>query len=105
LTPWHKSLLLKLYTANQYIVYGYVANSLLKRFVPISLKIISFSYQCGSAAVLAVGIWTVVDKSFIEILLRNTLFMSAAYIMIFTGCCAIVLSFIGAYGALKASPA
>jgi len=52
LTPWHKSLLLKLYTANQYIVYAYVANSLLKRFVPISLKnnfIFLPVWQCGSA--------------------------------------------------------
>ena len=60
-----------------------------------------FLLQGGSIAVLAVGIWTVVDKSFIEVLLRNNLFMSAAYIMIFTGCCATIVSFLGCYGALK----
>ena len=57
--------------------------------------------QFGSIAVLAVGIWTVSDKSFMEVLLRNSLFMSTAYIMIVTGCLAFVLSFLGCYGALK----
>ncbi len=35
--------------------------------------------------VLAVGAWTLADKSYIEELLRNELFISSAYILIFSG--------------------
>jgi len=52
-------------------------------------------------AVISVGVWTFMDKAFMEVLLRNNLYMSATYIMIGTGCVAIVLSILGCIGALK----
>ena len=50
---------------------------------------------------ISVGVWTFMDKAFMEVLLRNNLYMSATYIMIGTGCVAIVLSILGCIGALK----
>lgn len=66
-----------------------------------SLVIVNILVLVGGIAVLAVGIWTLVDKSYIEMLLRNNLFMSAAYIMIIGGAISACLSLIGFIGALK----
>jgi len=52
----------------------------------------------GAFAVLAVGIWTIVDKSYLEILMRNQLYMSAAYVLIAVGAITIILSLIGCLG-------
>jgi len=52
-------------------------------------------------SVISVGVWTYMDKAFMEVLLRNNLYMSATYIMIGTGCAAIALSILGCVGALK----
>ena len=59
--------------------------------------------QVAGIAVISVGVWTFMDKAFMEVLLRNNLYMSATYIMIGTGCVAIVLSMLGCIGALKVS--
>ena len=57
--------------------------------------------QVAGIAVISVGVWTYMDKAFMEVLLRNNLYMSATYIMIGTGCVAIALSILGCVGALK----
>ena len=59
--------------------------------------------QVAGIAVISVGVWRFMDKAFMEVLLRNNLYMSATYIMIGTGCVAIVLSILGCVGALKVS--
>jgi len=51
--------------------------------------------------VISVGAWTYSDKAFMEVLLRNNLYMSATYIMMGTGCAAIILAVIGWVGAFK----
>jgi tetraspanin-11 len=43
----------------------------------------------------------VVDKAFLENLVDVNLFVSAAYIEIATGCVAILIAFLGCYGAMK----
>lgn len=55
----------------------------------------------GAIAVLAVGIWTVVDRSYLEVLMRNKLYMSAAYTLIAVGCITIILAFLGCIGSLQ----
>merc|ERR1711963_398483 len=54
----------------------------------------------GALAVMAVGIWTVMDKSYLEVLMRNKLYMSAAYVLLAVGAITIVLSLIGCLGSL-----
>ena len=62
------------------------------------LIIIILFFQIGAFSVLAVGIWTIVDKSYLEILMRNKLYMSAAYVLIAVGAITIILSVIGCLG-------
>lgn len=69
--------------------------------VKLTLIISNLLILIGGIVVLAVGIWTLVDKSYIETLLGNELYISSANIMIAAGCVAIVLSFLGGYGAYK----
>lgn len=49
---------------------------------------------------MGVGIWTIVDKSYLEALMRNKLYMSAAYVLISVGAITIILSLIGCLGSL-----
>ena len=57
-------------------------------------------FQFGALAVLGVGIWTAVDKSYLEILMRNQLYMSAAWVLVAVGAMTIILSLIGCTGSL-----
>jgi len=49
----------------------------------------------GALSVMGVGIWTAVDKSYLEILMRNELYMSAAWVLVAVGAITIILSLIG----------
>ena len=57
--------------------------------------------QLGGFLVLGVGIWTILDKAYIEQLLRNGLFVSSAYIMVAAGCMILLISSMGCVGAVK----
>ena len=59
---------------------------------------LSFYLQIGAFSILAVGIWTIVDKSYLQDLMRNKLYMSAAYVLIAVGAITIILSLIGCLG-------
>lgn len=48
-----------------------------------------------------IGVWTLVDKSFINELLGTNLFMGAVYILIATGALVSLVSFFGCLGAIK----
>ena len=48
-----------------------------------------------------VGIWTVADKSYIEVLLRNELYMTMAYVLIVAGLLVVFVSFVDCLGAVK----
>ena len=50
---------------------------------------------------LATGIWTLVDKSFINELLRNDLYMTPAYVLVVSGLLITLLSLFGCFGAIK----
>lgn len=54
----------------------------------------------GALSVMGVGIWTAVDKSYLEILMRNELYMSAAWVLVAVGAITIILSLIGCTGSL-----
>ena len=47
------------------------------------------------------GIWTVVDKSYIEVLLRNDLYITMAYVLIVAGVLVVFVSLVGCLGAVK----
>ena len=57
-------------------------------------------FQIGALSVMGVGIWTAVDKSYLEILMRNELYMSAAWVLVAVGAITIILSLIGCTGSL-----
>ena len=50
---------------------------------------------------LAIGIWTVLDKSEFEELLGTDLYVSAAYIFVATGVVVTLISLLGCMGAIK----
>lgn len=54
----------------------------------------------GALSVMGVGIWTILDKSYLEILMRNKLYLAAAYVLIAVGAITIILSLIGCLGSL-----
>ncbi|XP_071550997.1 CD151 antigen-like [Panulirus ornatus] len=61
----------------------------------------NFIIWLASIAILVLGIWTVVDRPYLEQLLGNDMYMTAAYILIATGCIIFFVSFLGCFGALK----
>lgn len=50
---------------------------------------------------LAIGIWTMNDKAFLEELLRNRLYMDTTYIIIVSSTIMILLSCFGCFAAMK----
>ncbi|XP_037071421.1 tetraspanin-11-like [Pollicipes pollicipes] len=65
------------------------------------LFISNFLILLGGAAMLAVGIWTVVDKSEFEKLFGTDLYASSAYIFIPSGVVVVLISLLGCVGAVK----
>ncbi|OQV17822.1 putative CD151 antigen [Hypsibius exemplaris] len=55
----------------------------------------------GGLTVIAVGTWTVVDKLSLESLLGTNLYISAAWILIGTGCAVICIALFGCFGAIR----
>ncbi|XP_054723710.1 tetraspanin-18-like [Uloborus diversus] len=55
----------------------------------------------GGVSVFAVGVWTLADRSFMERLLGNDLYVTSAAILIATGVVVTVISFLGCFGAIK----
>lgn len=55
--------------------------------------------QVGGAAVLAVGVWTLVEKSGYLSVLASSTFAASAYILIFAGALVMVTGFLG-FGAI-----
>jgi len=55
---------------------------------------------CGFV-LLALGVWTVNDKSFLDELLRNKLYMNTTYIILSSACIIILLAFFGCFAAVK----
>ncbi|KAK7086138.1 hypothetical protein SK128_017204 [Halocaridina rubra] len=71
------------------------------RCVRFLMFAINFIIWVGSIVILVLGIWTVVDRPYLEKLLGNDMYMTAAYILIATGCLIFFVSFLGCFGALK----
>lgn len=67
----------------------------------IFMFISNFIIWVGSILLLVLGVWTVVDKPFLEELLGKEMYATAAYIIIAVGVLAFFVSFLGCFGALK----
>ncbi|KAK4311625.1 hypothetical protein Pmani_016882 [Petrolisthes manimaculis] len=63
--------------------------------------VVNFVIWVASIAILVLGIWTVVDRPYLEQLLGSEMYMTAAYILIATGCVIFFVSFLGCFGALR----
>jgi tetraspanin-11 len=66
-----------------------------------SMFIANFIIFVGGITVLGIGIWTLVDKAFMNELLGTNLFLGAVYILIATGAIISLIAFFGCLGALK----
>ncbi|XP_058832256.1 tetraspanin-4 isoform X2 [Topomyia yanbarensis] len=69
--------------------------------VKYSMFISNFIIFIGGAIVFGLGIWTLVDKNFINELLGTNLFSGAVYVLIATSALVCLLSFFGCIGAAK----
>nr|XP_019572979.1 PREDICTED: tetraspanin-11 isoform X1 [Rhinolophus sinicus] len=63
------------------------------------LFVFNFFFWVGGAAVLAVGVWTLVEKSGYLSVLASSTFAASAYILIFAGALVMVTGFLG-FGAI-----
>ncbi|KAF6122354.1 tetraspanin 11 [Phyllostomus discolor] len=63
------------------------------------LFVFNFFFWVGGAAILAVGIWTLVEKSGYLSVLASSTFAASAYILIFSGALVMVTGFLG-FGAI-----
>jgi len=69
-----------------------------RKCIRLAMILANLLILIGAFSVLAVGIWTIVDKSYLQDLMRNKLYMSAAYVLIAVGAITIILSLIGCLG-------
>ncbi|CAG9831190.1 unnamed protein product [Diabrotica balteata] len=70
-------------------------------FIKYSLFIVNFIIFLGGVIVVAIGIWTIVDKSFANDLLGTNLYAGAAYILLATGILVTFISCLGCWGSVK----
>ncbi|XP_065573541.1 tetraspanin-9-like isoform X2 [Artemia franciscana] len=61
----------------------------------------NFLILFGGIAVLAVGIWTLVEHAYLETLVGTNLYKASAVILVITGSIVSVISFLGCMGAVK----
>ncbi|XP_055906254.1 CD151 antigen [Eupeodes corollae] len=71
------------------------------QFVKYSLFIANLLIFIGGLVVFCLGIWTIVDQSFMNELLGTNIFSGAVYVLIVTSVCVCILSFVGCMGAAK----
>merc|ERR1711935_716225 len=69
-----------------------------RKCIRLAMILANLLILIGAFSILAVGIWTIVDKSYLQDLMRNKLYMSAAYVLIAVGAITIILSVIGCLG-------
>lgn len=62
---------------------------------------INFAIWVGSLALLVLGVWTIVDRPYLEELLGSDMYITSAYILIASGCIIFFVTFLGCFGALK----
>lgn len=60
-----------------------------------------FHLQIGGAVLFGLGIWTLVDRSFMNELLGTNLFAGTVYVLIVTSAIVCLVSFFGCFGAAK----
>ncbi|XP_018579462.1 CD151 antigen [Anoplophora glabripennis] len=70
-------------------------------FMKYSLFVVNLIIFLGGVIVVALGIWTVVDKSFANDLLGTNLYAGAVYVLIATGLLVVLISCLGCLGSVK----
>ncbi|XP_054723357.1 CD151 antigen-like [Uloborus diversus] len=73
----------------------------LAKVIKYALFLANVIILVGGVSVFAVGVWTLADRSFMERLLGNDLYVTSAAILIATGVVVTVISFLGCFGAIK----
>ena len=58
-------------------------------------------FQLSGCVILAMGIWAVVDKIYIAVIIGVGLFRAGAYLMVIIGGLLMVISLLGALGTFK----
>lgn len=71
------------------------------RFVKYAVFIVNFIILLGGLLICGVGIWTLVDRAYVEKLLDTNLYVSSAAILVAMGAFIAIVSFMGCCGALK----
>ncbi|GLV35535.1 Tetraspanin 74F [Carabus blaptoides fortunei] len=71
------------------------------KFMKFSMFVANFVIFIGGCVVLSLGIWTLVDKSFVTELLGTNLFLGAAYTLVATGAAVCLVSFLGCIGSVR----
>ena len=67
----------------------------------MSTKVFKNSLQICSLILLSLGIWTMTDCPWLDELLRNSLYMNTAYILVTASCCLAVIAAFGCFAAFK----
>ncbi|XP_071550328.1 tetraspanin-1-like [Panulirus ornatus] len=62
---------------------------------------VNFIIWLGSMALIVLGVWTAVNRPFLEQLIGSTMYVTTGYLLIITGFFIFFLSFLGCYGALR----
>jgi len=75
--------------------------ALKRRYARLMVYITNIIIAVCGLVLLILGIWTMNDKSFLDELLRNSLYMNTAYIIIISSCFIIFLSIFGCFSAFK----
>lgn len=72
-----------------------------KTYLKVFLLVINVVFFLCGAIVMGIGVWAVADKIYIADIIGNSLFASAAYLMVVTGVILILISFLGCLGAIS----
>lgn len=65
------------------------------------IRLANILVALGGIILIAIGIWTMNDKSFVDELLRNNLYMNTTYIILISACFMIILACFGGFAATK----
>jgi len=75
--------------------------ALKRRNARLAVYIANISIAICAVILLALGIWTMNDKAFLDELLRNGLYMNSSYIIVVSSCIILFLSMFGCFAAFK----
>jgi len=75
--------------------------ALKRHYARLGVYLSNISIAICAIVLLCLSIWTMNDKSFLEELLRNSLYMNTAYILVISSCFLLLLTVFGCFAAFK----